>query len=62
MTFLPAAGGPDVVLLLGGRFGLFTGVPKSYVPAQATIIQVDVAGEEIGRVQGGAARHSGRLS
>jgi acetolactate synthase-1/2/3 large subunit len=48
-TFLPAAGGPDVVLLLGGRFGLFTGVPNSYIPAQATIIQVDVAGEEIGR-------------
>jgi acetolactate synthase-1/2/3 large subunit len=48
-TFLPAAGGPDVVLLLGGRFGLFTGVPNSYVPAQASIIQVDVAAEEIGR-------------
>jgi acetolactate synthase-1/2/3 large subunit len=48
-TFLPATGGPDVVLLLGGRFGLFTGVPHSYVPAQATVIQVDVAGEEIGR-------------
>jgi len=48
-TFLPAAGGPDVVLLLGGRFGLFTGGVNSFVPAQATIIQVDVAGEEIGR-------------
>jgi len=48
-TFLPAAGGPDVVLLLGGRFGLFTGGPNSFVPQQATIIQVDIAGEEIGR-------------
>ena len=50
-TFLPAAGGPDVVLLLGGRFGLFTGLPNSFVPAKATIIQVDVAGEEIGRAR-----------
>ena len=48
-TFLQAAGGPDVVLLLGGRFGLFTGGPNSFVPQQATIIQVDIAGEEIGR-------------
>ena len=48
-TFLPAAGGPDVVLLLGGRFGLFTGGPSSFVPAQATVIQVDIEGEEIGR-------------
>ena len=48
-TFLPAAGGPDVVLLLGGRFGLFTGGTSSFIPAQATVIQVDVAGEEIGR-------------
>ena len=48
-TFLPATGGPDLVLLLGGRFGLFTGGLNSFVPAQATIIQVDVLGEEIGR-------------
>jgi len=48
-TFLPAAGGPDVVLLLGGRFGLFTGGANSFVPAKATVIQVDVSGEEIGR-------------
>jgi acetolactate synthase-1/2/3 large subunit len=48
-TFLPAAGGPDVVLLLGGRFGLFTGGTSSFIPAQATIIQVDVAAQEIGR-------------
>ena len=48
-TFLPATGGPDLVLLLGGRFGLFTGGLNSFVPAQATIIQVDVSGEEIGR-------------
>ena len=48
-TFLPAAGGPDVVLLLGGRFGLFTGGTNSFVPPKATVIQVDVSGEEIGR-------------
>ena len=48
-TILGPAGGPDVVLLLGGRFGMFTGGPRSFVPAQATVIQVDVEGEEIGR-------------
>lgn len=48
-TILAPAGGPDVVLLLGGRFGLFTGGARSFVPPQATVIQVDVKGEEIGR-------------
>jgi acetolactate synthase-1/2/3 large subunit len=48
-TILAPAGGPDVVLLLGGRFGLFTGGVRPFVPPQATVIQVDVEGEEIGR-------------
>ncbi len=48
-AFLSAAGGPDVVLLLGGRFGLFTGGTSPFVPPQATVIQVDIEGEEIGR-------------
>ncbi len=43
------AGAPDVVLLLGGRLGMFTGLRRSAIPADATLIQVDVEGEEIGR-------------
>ncbi len=44
------AGGPDVVLILGARLGLFTGgASKSMIPASAKVIQVDVEGEEIGR-------------
>ncbi|MEE8346108.1 MAG: thiamine pyrophosphate-binding protein, partial [Dehalococcoidia bacterium] len=42
-------GPPDAVLLLGGRMGMFTGGPQSIIPAQATVIQVDIEGEEIGR-------------
>lgn len=44
------AGGPDVVLLLGARLGLFTGGAQSpFIPDSAYLIQVDVEGEEIGR-------------
>lgn len=44
------AGGPDVVLLLGARLGLFTGgAENSYIPRSATVIQVDIEPEEIGR-------------
>lgn len=44
------SGGPDVVLLLGARLGLFTGgAQNSLIPATAQVIQVDVEGEEIGR-------------
>jgi acetolactate synthase-1/2/3 large subunit len=43
------AGPPDVVLLLGGRLGMFTGVRQSAIPAEARLIQVDIEGEEIGR-------------
>jgi len=46
-----AAGGmaPDVVLVLGARLGLFTGGRAGGFLAGAELIQVDVAGEEIGR-------------
>jgi thiamine pyrophosphate-dependent acetolactate synthase large subunit-like protein len=44
------AGGPDVVLILGARLGLFTGGSQnSMIPASAHVIQVDIEGEEIGR-------------
>ena len=42
-------GPPDAVLLLGGRMGMFTGGLQSIIPSQATVIQVDIEGEEIGR-------------
>lgn len=46
-----ASGAPaDVVLVLGARFGLFTGGRGArLIPAGATLIQVDIAAEEIGR-------------
>ena len=45
-------GPPDVVMLLGARVGMFTGSSggaRSMLPPDATIIQVDVVAEEIGR-------------
>jgi acetolactate synthase-1/2/3 large subunit len=45
------AGGPDVVLLMGGRLGMFTGGRQSIIPPHAKVIQVDIEGEEIGRVR-----------
>lgn len=45
------AGLPDAVLLLGGRLGMFTGGRQSFIPAQTKVIQVDIEGEEIGRVR-----------
>jgi len=50
-SFVPlAAGRPDVVLVLGTRLGLFTGGRQfSLIPREAQVIQVDIAGEEIGR-------------
>lgn len=45
---LAAAGGPDAVLLLGGRLGMFTG-GTSIIPDDAKLIQIDIEGEEIGR-------------
>lgn len=45
-----AAGGPDAVLILGARLGLFTGgASNSMIPETAHVIQVDIEGEEIGR-------------
>jgi acetolactate synthase-1/2/3 large subunit len=46
------AGSPDAVLLLGARLGLFTGGRRSIIPDSAKVIQVDIAGEEIGRGRG----------
>ncbi|MDO8617107.1 MAG: thiamine pyrophosphate-binding protein [Dehalococcoidia bacterium] len=46
---LAFAGGPDVVLLLGARLGLFTGGRQSIIPPGAKVIQVDIEGTEIGR-------------
>lgn len=50
-SFVPIASGrPDVVLILGARLGLFTGGRHlSLIPREAQVIQVDIAGEEIGR-------------
>jgi len=43
---------PDVVLLVGARLGLLTGGrAASYVPPEATVIQVDVEASEIGRLR-----------
>ncbi len=50
-SYVPlAAARPDVVLVLGARLGLFTGGRYfSLIPRDAQVIQVDIAGEEIGR-------------
>jgi acetolactate synthase-1/2/3 large subunit len=45
---LAAVGGPDAVLLIGARLGMFTG-GASIIPDEAKLIQVDIEAEEIGR-------------
>ena len=46
------AGKPDVVLMLGARLGLYTGGRRtSVIPSNATVIQVDICPEEIGRLR-----------
>jgi acetolactate synthase-1/2/3 large subunit len=40
---------PDFVLMLGARFGLFTGGRQPIVPAAAQVFQVDIEPEELGR-------------
>ncbi len=44
-----AGGGPDVAMLVGARLGLFTGGRSGELLGGARLIQVDIAGEEIGR-------------
>lgn len=51
-----AGGPPDVILMLGARVGMFTGSSgglgqPSVIPPEATLIQVDVEPEEIGRIR-----------
>jgi acetolactate synthase-1/2/3 large subunit len=46
------AGPADAVLILGARLGLFTGGRQaSVIPPQARLAQVDIEGEEIGRLR-----------
>ena len=48
---LAGAPGPDAVLLLGARLGLFTGGrPGAVIPAGAKLVQVDAEAAEIGRL------------
>ncbi len=45
-------GPPDAVLILGARLGLFTGGRQApVIPPMAKVAQVDIAGEEIGRLR-----------
>jgi acetolactate synthase-1/2/3 large subunit len=45
-----AGGAPDLVLLLGARVGMFTGTgPRSFIPAAAKVVQVDIEPGRIGR-------------
>lgn len=50
--WMAMAGQPDVVLLLGGREGLFTGGRQSIIPSEAKVIHVDISAEELGRGRG----------
>lgn len=50
LAVVRASGGPDAVLILGARLGLFTGGARnSFIPPSAFVAQVDVEPEEIGR-------------
>ncbi|MCZ2110923.1 MAG: thiamine pyrophosphate-binding protein, partial [Dehalococcoidia bacterium] len=51
-----AGGPPDVILMLGARVGMFTGSSggvgqPSVIPPNATLIQLDIEPEEIGRIR-----------
>ncbi len=49
-----AGGGPDVILMLGARVGMYTGSSggrQELIPDDATLIQVDIEAEEIGRTR-----------
>ncbi len=46
------AGEADVALVLGARFGIYTGGSRrSFLPDSTTVIQVDIKPEEIGRLR-----------
>jgi acetolactate synthase-1/2/3 large subunit len=54
MAQATAGGPPDVILMLGARVGMFTGSSggsRSVIPDDATLIQVDIEPEEIGRIR-----------
>ena len=56
MAQAQAGGPPDVVLMLGARVGMFTGSSgglgqPSVIPPDATLIQLDIEPEEIGRIR-----------
>lgn len=43
---------PDLILVLGARFGLYTGGRRgSVVPDSATVVHVDIEAEEFGRIR-----------
>lgn len=54
-TLAPARGQglvPDLLLVLGARFGIYTGGRrKSFLPPEARIVQVDVEAGDIGRIR-----------
>jgi len=54
-TLAPARGQglvPDLLLVLGARFGIYTGGRrKSFLPAEAKIVQVDIEPGEMGRIR-----------
>ena len=52
---------PDLVLMLGARFGLFTGGRQSIVPANAQVIQVDIVAGGTGPWRKGRLRGRRRL-
>jgi len=54
-TLAPARGQglvPDLVLVLGARFGIYTGGQRrSFLPDDAFVVQVDIEPEEFGRIR-----------
>lgn len=52
--WMAMAGQADVVMLLGGREGLFTGGRQSIIPPDAKVIHIDISAEELGRGRGAA--------
>jgi acetolactate synthase-1/2/3 large subunit len=54
-TLAPASAkglAPDVILVLGARFGIYTGGRrKSFLPIDAAIVQVDIEPADVGRIR-----------